>query len=386
MSRRSPKNFAPEFKEQVLKMVESSDKPIPVIAEEFGISAKNIYNWRKRSHEKLTSRDKDEILEVKEENKRLKKKLAQLEEEQAIFKKGVCVLREIPSVRYAFIQAHSKSYSVESLCRVLDVSRSGFYGWLNRTSTSKAEENQLLEEWIAEIFKVSRSTYGTRRIRKALNEHGVRVSRRRVSRIKRKLGLVCKAQKRYKVVTTDSNHALPIAPNLLDRQFDTERPDNAYVGDITYIPTKEGWLYLAVWIDLYSRAVVGWSMADHMKAELVTDALRMAFFKRRPEAGLIVHSDRGSQYASELLRKYLDERGYTQSMSRRGNCWDNAPAESFFHTLKVELVSSCDFKTRDEAKQIIFEYIEVFYNRKRKHSSIGYMSPSQYEIEWFKSA
>ncbi|ABK44731.1 Integrase, catalytic region [Magnetococcus marinus MC-1] len=197
--------------------------------------------------------------------------------------------------------------------------------------------------------------------------------------------MVCKARKIYRVVTADSNHSSPIAANLLDRPFNMERPDNTYVGGITYIPTKEGWLYRTVWIDLYSKAVVGWSMADPMQAEWVTDALRMAFFKRRAEAGRIVHSDRGSQYASERFRKYLDDRGYTQSMSRCGNGWHNAPAESFFHTLKVELVSSCDFKTRDEAKQVIFEYIELFYNRKRKHSSIAYMRPFQYETEWLNS-
>jgi len=225
-----------------------------------------------------------------------------------------------------------------------------------------------------------------RRLHSCLVEHGVRVSKRRVARIKRKLGLICKAQRRFKIVTTDSNHSLPIAPNHLNREFDTEQPDQAYVGDITYIATKEGWLFLAVWINLYSRCVVGWSMADHMKAQLVTDALRMACFKRNPAVGLLVHSDRGSQYASNHFKKLLREKGYTQSMSRRGDCWDNAPAESFFHTLKTELIGQHMSASREEAKQTIFEYIEVFYNRQRKHSYINHMTPEQCDKEFRMSA
>lgn len=191
-------------------------------------------------------------------------------------------------------------------------------------------------------------------------------------------GLVCKTRCKFKA-TTNSKHDKPVAPNLLDRNFTAEKPDQAYVGDITYIPTREGWLYLAVFIDLYSRAVVGWSMDSRMPASLVNDALTMAIWKRRPSAGLQVHSDRGSQYASESFQQLLKEHGYRCSMSRKGNCWDNAPSESFFHTLKTELVHHEDFRARAEAKQAIFEYIEVFYNRVRLHSSNGYMSPMDYE-------
>ena len=289
-------------------------------------------------------------------------------------------------MRYAFIKRQSAYHSVGNLCRVLNVSTSGYYNWIKRKESPRAEENRLLGEWIVEIFHASRSTYGSRRLRRCLVEHGVRISRRRVARIKRKLGLICKAQRRFKVITTDSNHSMPISPNHLNREFDVEQPDQAYVGDITYIATKEGWLFLAVWIDLYSRSIVGWSMADNMKAQLVTDALRMACFKRNPAVGLLVHSDRGSQYASNRFRNLLREKGYRQSMSRLGDCWDNAPAESFFHTLKTELIGQHVFKTREEAKQTIFEYIEVFYNRQRKHSSINYMTPEQYDREFRLSA
>nr|CRH07811.1 conserved protein of unknown function [Candidatus Magnetococcus massalia] len=268
----------------------------------------------------------------------------------------------------------------------MDVSKSGYYVWLKRRESVRAEENRLLGEWIVEIFHGSRATYGSRRIQRCLVEHGVRVSRRRVARIKRKLGLECKAQRCFKVITTDSSHSLPVAPNHLNREFTSERPDQAYVGDITYIATKEGWLYLAVWIDLYSRSVVGWSMAEHMRASLVTDALRMACFKRRPPVGLMVHSDRGSQYASNLFTSLLKEKGYLQSMSRLGDCWDNAPAESFFGTLKTELIGDLVFSSRDEAKQSIFEYIEVFYNRQRKHLTIDYMTPEQCDLAFSVSA
>ena len=204
------------------------------------------------------------------------------------------------------------------------------------------------------------------------------MSRARVERLMKAQGLKSKVQKQFKA-TTDSTHSLPIFPNHLNRRFNVDVPDKVYVGDITYIPTQEGWLYLAVLIDLYSRAVVGWAMASHMKASLVNDALLMAVFKRRPEAGLMLHSDRGSQYASGLYQKTINQNQFICSMSRKGNCWDNAPCESFFHTLKTELCHHDNYQTRDQAQQAIFEYIEVFYNRKRRHSTVGYLAPLHFE-------
>jgi transposase InsO family protein len=215
-------------------------------------------------------------------------------------------------------------------------------------------------------------------MRKDLLAEGELISRHRVIRLMKSNGLHCKTRRKFKI-TTDSNHKLPVAPNLLNRDFKALMPDQKYVGDITYIPTQEGWLYLATVIDLYSRRIIGWSMDKHMRVSLVNDALLMALWSRKPKPGLIWHTDRGSQYASESHRKILSAHKIKQSMSRKGNCWDNAVAESFFHTLKTELTHHYQFKTREEAKAVIFEYIEVFYNRKRLHSTNDYMSPVNYE-------
>jgi transposase InsO family protein len=264
------------------------------------------------------------------------------------------------------------------MCRVFEVSRSGYYEWRSRPPSHRDQQDEALKAKIREQHDVSRATYGTRRIQQALAGVDETVSRRRIARLMREEGLECKTRRKFKA-TTNSKHDKPVAPNLLNRNFSAEKPDQAYVGDITYIPTREGWLYLAVFIDLCSRAVVGWSMGKRMPASLVNDALKMAIWKRRPGAKLLVHSDRGSQYASDSFQRLLKKHDFRCSMSRKGNCWDNAPSESFFHTLKTELIYHEDFKTREDAKQAIFEYIEVFYNRVRLHSSNDYMSPVDYE-------
>lgn len=264
------------------------------------------------------------------------------------------------------------------MCRVFEVSRSGYYEWLSRPVSHKDQQDKALKAAIRTCHDHSRATYGTRRIQKALAKEDKVISRRRIARLMDEEGLKCKTRKKFRV-TTDSKHNKPVAPNLLDRNFSVEKTDQVYVGDITYIPTREGWLYLAVFIDLCSRAVVGWSMNSRMPADLVNDALTMAIRKRRPQSGVLVHSDRGSQYASDSFQGLLKKHNFQCSMSRKGNCWDNAPSESFFHTLKTELIHQEDFKTREEAKQAIFEYIEVFYNRERLHSSNDYMSPMDYE-------
>jgi putative transposase len=264
------------------------------------------------------------------------------------------------------------------MCDVLDINRSGYYEWKKSAFAKRTEENVKISESIAMIFQESRETYGTRRIKRALEKEGLLISRRRIGRLMRQMNLSCKTKRKFKV-TTDSKHNLPVSPNLLNREFEVDVPDKCYVGDITYIHTQEGWLYLAVVIDLFSRQVVGWAMDSNMKAKLVNDALLMAIWKRKPRKGLLSHTDRGSQYASISHRQILQEHGVLQSMSRRGNCWDNAVSESFFHTLKTELVHHIKFKTREEAKREIFKYIEIFYNRVRMHSSNDYMSPVAYE-------
>ena len=281
-------------------------------------------------------------------------------------------------MKYAFIKAHQCEHTVSLMCQVLALSPSAYYDWLKCPVSLRQQEDQRLAAKIKTAHEASQSTYGARRIREDLREDGEQVSRARVERLMKAQGLKSKAKRRFKT-TTDSTHSRPIFPNRLNRQFDVDAPDKVYVGDITYIPTQEGWLYLAVLIDLYSRAVVGWAMAGHMKASLVNDALLMATFKRRPAAGLLLHSDRGSQYASKLYQQTLRQYQFVCSMSRKGNCWDNAPAESFFHTLKTELCHHDNYRTRAEAQQAIFEYIEVFYNRKRRHSTLGYVAPFKYE-------
>ena len=267
----------------------------------------------------------------------------------------------------------------------MSVSRSGFYEWLSRPASKRSQEDQALKADIREIHEKSRKNYGERRIKDDLADMGKTVSRKRIGRLMKEEGLACKTKRKFKA-TTDSSHNKPVAENLLKRDFNRAQPDQAYVGDITYIPTREGWLYLSVFIDLCSRAVVGWSMDSRMTATLVTDSLEMAMWKRRPGAGLLVHSDRGSQYASERYQKLLNDNEFVCSMSRKGNCWDNAVAESFFHTLKTELVHHEDFQTREEAQQAIFEYIEVFYNRQRKHSTNGYLAPFKYEQKLAETA
>lgn len=262
------------------------------------------------------------------------------------------------------------------MCRLMDVSRSCYYHWLHVDT----QDDEVLNALIKDTFIGSRQTYGTRRIKKQLEQlYGLIVSRRRIGRIMKKLALNTRNKRRFRVLTTDSNHNYAIAPNRLRQEFYASQPDQIYVGDITYIPTAEGWLYLATVIDLYSRRVIGWSMDAHMTTRLVNDALFMALKQRNPDRGLIWHTDRGSQYAADTHKSLLKEYGIVQSMSRRGNCYDNAVAESFFHSLKTELTHHHKFETRSQANQAIFEYIEVFYNRQRLHSSNNYMSPVDFE-------
>lgn len=281
-------------------------------------------------------------------------------------------------MKYASIKKHREIFPVSRQCAVLGVSRSGYYEWLGRPESARRREERRLGERAKEIHADSRKTYGARRIQQVLIAEGETLSRARTRRLMKKQGLESMGRRKFKA-TTNSNHSRPVAPNLLNREFEVGRPNTVYAGDITYIPTQEGWLYLAVLIDLYSRAVVGWAMSERINAQLVTDALVMSIWRRRPGKGLLVHSDQGSQYASELYQETLNANGFICSMSRKGNCWDNAPSESFFHTLKTELVHHRRYQTRAEAKQEIFEYIEVFYNRQRLHSTIGYQTPSGYE-------
>jgi len=283
-------------------------------------------------------------------------------------------------VRFRFVEAEKASYPVRLLCRCLSVSRAGYYAWRRRRVSARAREDAQLAVEIAASHAESRRTYGSPRVLRDLRDQGRRVSRKRVARLMRELGLVARRRRRFRA-TTDSKHAFPVAANVLMREFEVPAPNTAWVTDITYVATGEGWLYLAVILDLFSRRVVGFALSDRITRELVLEALRGALAKRSGVQDLIHHSDRGSQYASHDYRRALEREGITCSMSRRGNCWDNAVAESFFGTLKVELLHERSWPTRAGAAHVITEYIEDFYNVRRRHSSLDYQSPLAFELK-----
>jgi putative transposase len=278
---------------------------------------------------------------------------------------------------YRFVAAERATFPVRTLCRLAGVAVSGFYAWLRRRPGRRREDDRRVSERVGAIFAASRRTYGSPRVHAELREEGVRIGRKRVARLMREMGLSARRGCRRTPRTTDSRHDFPIAPNLLDQDFAAERPDAVWLADISYIPTGEGWLYLAAIKDLATREIVGWSMADHLGAELACDALRMALQRRQPPPGLTHHSDRGAQYACKDYRAILARHGITRSMSRKGNCYDNAPMESFFGSLKSELVHRTSFPTREAARRAIFEYVEAFYNRRRRHSGLGFLTPAQ---------
>ena len=274
------------------------------------------------------------------------------------------------------------------MCRILGVSASGFYAWRKREPSERSMQDRLLLVEIEKCHKASRRIYGSPRVFRSLKELGIRVGEKRVARLMRETCLRAKTSRRFRV-TTDSAHTLAVAANLLDRRFSpsfAETPNRVWASDITYIPTKEGWLYLSVVLDLASRRVVGWSMQETAGSSIAIDAIKMALSYRRPENGMLHHSDRGIQYAARDFRRLLRSRRIECSMSRKGDCWDNAVTESFFATLKKELVQPSDWQTREQARAALFEWIEVWYNRERRHSSIGYLSPAEYEKRLLRKA
>jgi transposase InsO family protein len=265
------------------------------------------------------------------------------------------------------------------MCKMLGVGRQSYYDWRDREPSKREQEDEELLEEIEQIHEQSRQTYGSPRIHRTLKDEGRTVGRNRVARIMRENGIQA-VQKRTSRRTTDSNHTFPVAKNLLERDFEAAAPNQVWLADITYVRTREGWLFLAAVLDVYSRKIVGWAMDKTMSRKLCMDALTMAVLNRKPPEGLVHHSDRGSQYASGDYQALLEEHGMTCSMSRKGDCWDNAPMESFFGTLKSESLHRYDFATRNAARREIFEFIEIFYNRKRRHSAIDFMSPAEYEM------
>ena len=282
-------------------------------------------------------------------------------------------------MKYSFITQHKNTYPIRLMCQVIGVSRNGYYNFQSSVNKTPPEDQEMMD-WIRKLDESSKNSYGSRRMKRALNALGYVISRQKARRLMKKAGVWVRNRKKYKV-TTNSNHKQPVFDNLVSRQFNVEKKDTVYAGDITYIWTQEGWLYLAVVLDLYSRKVVGWSMSSRMHSQLVCDALTMAIWNRQPTEGLICHSDRGSQYASKKYRKLLSKNGFLGSMSRKGDCWDNSVVESFFGSLKQERVHWENYTSRLEAQQDVLDYIVMFYNSTRLHSTLDYRSPNDFEKE-----
>jgi len=287
--------------------------------------------------------------------------------------------------RYRFIAEHRTRWSVAEMCHVLEVSRSGFYAWQTRPESSRAAETRRLDADIRRLFKAHKERAGSPKITRLLRQEGWRVGENRVARRMREMGLRSKVRRAYRT-TTNSRHDHPVAPNRLQREFTAQGPDQVYVSDMTYIRTRNGWLYLTIIVDLYSRLVVGWALSDSLSHKAVLKALRRAIGRRHPSRGLIFHSDRGVQYACTGFRKALKTQGFLSSMSRKGDPWDNAVAESFFHILKSELVHHTMWEGYADAHRDLFEYIEVYYNTMRLHSTLGYQTPAQFELQTVKAA
>ena len=281
-------------------------------------------------------------------------------------------------MKFRFVADHRETFKVGRMCALLNVSRSGFYSWLRRPESRRSRENRALEDKIRVFHAASHGIYGAPKIHKDLTDNGIKCSKNRVARIMRSAGIRSRTKKKFKA-TTDSRHSFPVAPNLLKQEFSVQDTGQVWVADITYIHTGEGWLYLAAILDLGNRKVVGWSASSRMTRQLAIDALDMALGRHTPSNGLIHHSDRGSQYASNDYQKILRARGIVSSMSRKGNCYDNAVAESFFRWLKTEWVNHHRYRNRSEALSSLFYYIEIFYNRKRRHSTLGYSTPQDYK-------
>ncbi|MGP9497074.1 IS3 family transposase [Pseudoalteromonas sp. SCSIO 43095] len=371
------KSYSEEFKEEALKL--ASKVGFAQAARELSVAESQLYYWRTAALKKASTSDRESTLAT--ENARLKRQLAVQAEELDILKKAGHLLREKSKItRFEFMQSYRSTFSVIRMAKVLCVSPSGFYAWIKSCEhvCKRKQQQQMLDTQVKAVFVDSKERDGARRIQVELAEQGNKHDVKTINRSMGRQGLVAKAARKFKS-TTDSKHNLPVAPNLLEQNFTADKPNQKWAGDITYLMTSEGWLYLAVIIDLYSRSVIGWSMSTRMTSSLVCDALQMAIWRRGRPKDVIVHSDRGSQYASHAYRDLLSEHHLMQSMSRKGNCWDNACVESFFHSLKVEAIQYEPIMNRETMRQHVFEYIEIDYNKKRRHSALGYLSPEKFE-------
>ncbi|MCX5803046.1 MAG: IS3 family transposase [Proteobacteria bacterium] len=382
---RVPKSvFTKEFKEEAVKMVTEGGLGIPEVGRRLSIPKSTLAYWVKVAKEGTldTSRKQRPVTGEEMELARLKREITELKMERDILKKAAGVLCQGVAARYAIMKILRLTYPLPLICRVLETSRSGYYAWLSRSPSRRTQEEGRLEVEIKAAHKRTRGTCGPERLQRDLAAHGVKVGISRIRRLRKKFGIRCKQIKKFKA-TTDSNHTLPVAENLINQQFEAASPNQIWVSDITYIPTEEGWLYLAGHKDIFTKEVVGYAMGPRITKGLVSQSLIRAVSAKRPDKGLIHHSDRGSQYCSSDYVKLLEQFNMRASMSRKGNCYDNAPMESFWGTMKNELVYHQRYAARDEAIKEITEYIEVFYNRQRRQVRLGYLSPAAYEREFY---
>ncbi|EAX3723423.1 IS3 family transposase [Salmonella enterica] len=370
------KQHTPEFRHEALKLAERIG--VAAAARELSLYESQLYNWRSKQQNQLSSSEREQ--EMSAEIARLKRQLAERDEELAILENGRDILREAPEMKYVFIEKHQAEFSIKAMCRVLQVARSGWYIWHQRRHQINRRQHFRLvcDNVVREAFSDAKQRYGAPRLTDELRAQGRVYNIKTVAASLRRQGLRAKASRRFSPVSY-REHGLPVSENLLKQDFYASGPNQKWVGDITYLRTGEGWLYLAVVIDLWSRSVTGWSMSSRMTAQLACDALQMALWRRKHPENVIVHTDRGGQYCSADYQSLLKRHNLRGSMSARGCCYDNACAESFFHTLKVECIHGEDFASREIMRTVVFNYIECDYSRWRRHSACGGLSPEQFE-------
>ncbi|HFD0429666.1 IS3 family transposase [Escherichia coli] len=376
----SGKRYPEEFKIEAVKQVVDRGYSVASVATRLDITTHSLYSWiKKYGPDSSTNKEQSD---AQAEIRRLQKELKRVTDERDIFKKSRGVLRKAVRLRYAFIRDNTCCWPVHLLCRVLDVHPSGFYAWLQQPHSQRHQADLRLTGQIKQFWLESGCVYGYRKIHLDLRDSGQQCGVNRVWRLMKRVGI--KAQVGYRSPRARKGEASIVSPNRLQRQFNPDAPDERWVTDITYIRTHEGWLYLAVVVDLFSRKIIGWSMQSRMTKDIVLNALLMAVWRRNPEKQVLVHSDQGSQYTSHEWQSFLKSHGLEGSMSRRGNCHDNAVAESFFQLLKRERIKKKIYGTREEARSDIFDYIEIFYNSKRRHGSSDQMSPTEYENQCYQ--
>ncbi|ECE6343800.1 IS3 family transposase [Salmonella enterica subsp. enterica] len=374
-SKKPRKQHSPEFRSEALKLAERIG--VAAAARELSLYESQLYAWRSKQQQMTSSERENELAA---ENARLKRQLAEHAEELAILQKGRDILRETPEMKYVFIEKHQAEFSIKAMCRVLRVARSGWYAWMNRRAVMSARQQfrQNCDSAVHEAFHRAKQRYGAPRLTDELHAQGYRFNVKTVAASLRRQGLRAKVSRKFSPVSY-CEHGLPVSKNLLKQDFYASGPNQKWVGDITYLRTGEGWLYLAVVIDLWSRAVIGWSMSPRMTDRLACDALQMALWRRKRPENVIVHTDRGGQYCSADYQALLKRHNLRGSMSAKGCCYDNACAESFFHSLKVECIHGERVISREIMRTTVFNYIECDYNRWRRHSACGGLSPEQFE-------